>query len=270
MSEQLKIDIIDEFVFKKEQQENLGNNEKAIAVIIRFLSSLDLNDKYISSFVNNFSQLKVKRNNFQIFQSENKNSFYMHTFKVLNINKDDDNYVLGHEIGHAILNILDDTKMPDNFPLIVNNAKKNILSSDHLDFEFDNKLFINARFRTILEYIEGKTNDDIKGLGPFSDMISSTFQNAGFENVGGRKVLLPYNHKNEYYMKDNNINYNLVYDEQFANFFTLYMNGNKDKLNVLKLYLGNEWFEFMNNKLHEVIDKLSNVKINEEEKGATK
>ena len=58
------------------------------------------------------------------------------------------------------------------------------------------------------------------------------------------------------------INYSLVYDEQFANFFYLYMAGRYEEIEVLRAFYGDAWLQMMMGTLLEINQTLETKKEN--------
>lgn len=257
MTNEIKEDIITKFVFTGEQLQSFGNNEEAIASLIHFFDKIEPNEINMS-FINGFPKLLDYNENFKVFYGE-KMIGYMPNFKALNISSKVDKYVLAHELGHTFLNLIDNTELPDNFYQIVTNAKKNALNSNNLNIKMNNTELSNARFRTILEYI-CEQNKTFEGVGPFSDIISSMWQTPGFPTVEGGKLILPYYHTKDYYADSKNseiVDYKKIYDEQFANFFSLYLDEKKELLDTLKSLFGEEWYLLMENKLISLSNELN-------------
>ena len=137
MNDELKAKIINKFVFTKQEQTAFGNNEFAIAVIIKFFNDVycDNNKKLID----NFDNLLDYNENFKIFESEKYGSNYMANFKALTVNRKDDNYVISHELGHAILNLVDNTTLPPDFEEVLIGAKDRALKIDGLSINLNGK-----------------------------------------------------------------------------------------------------------------------------------
>ena len=47
-------------------------------------------------------------------------------------------------------------------------------------------------------------------------------------------------------------NYYLSFDEQFANFFALYMTNNQELLQIAKIFFGEQWYQTMTNILIQI------------------
>ncbi|MDD3452919.1 MAG: hypothetical protein PHN42_01405 [Bacilli bacterium] len=257
MNEKIKLDIINNFIFDENEQKGFGNNEAVIARIIKFLSNI----KNIE-FKQNFINLLNYNENFKIFETNSSSSNYMANFKALSIKTSDDDYVIGHELGHAVLNLIDDTNVPNDFEQIVNNAKNNALNENNLELTINNIKHSNARLRILLEYICNEKNK-MEDKNPLSDIISSMWQATAFPTVDGNILKLPAVHNPEYYFDKkkllNNVkelDYKKIYDEQFANFFILYINNRLDTLDILRKIFGNDWFNLMNNKVNELLNNL--------------
>lgn len=265
MNDEIKERLINKFVFSKQQQASFGNNEFAVAVMIRFFNDVYCDDS--KKLIDNFDKLLDYNENLKIFKSEKIGSNYMANFKALTVNRKDDNYVISHELGHAILNLVDNTTLPPNFQDILIGAKDRALKIDNLSVKINDEQLNNCRFRTILEYICNKDNV-MEDVGPFSDIISSMWQTPGFPTADGKKLILPYFHTQKYYTDElsdgtNVINYQRVYDEQFANFFTLYTNNRKETLFVLKELFDNDWYSLMEDKLIELENNIALQKDND-------
>ena len=265
MDDELKAKIVNKFVFTEQQQTTFGNNEFAIAAIIKLFNEVYYDKN--KQLIDNFDKLSDYNDNFKIFESDKIGSNYMPNFKALTVNRKDDNYVISHELGHAILNLVDNTTLPPNFQDVLIGAKNRALKIDNLSINLNGKQINNCRLRTILEYICNKDNV-MEDIGPFSDIISSMWQTHGFPTADGKKLILPYFHTQKYYTDEisngtNVINYQRVYDEQFANFFTLYTNNRKETLFVLKELFGDEWYSLMENKVIELENNIALKKDND-------
>lgn len=237
MDENLKHEIIDKF-FNGENKEEV---ELLEVIISKGLNTEDENVKKIFSQVCKAKDMDPR---FNIFISEEMGSAYMANFKALNINKKDiqDFNTIFHEYGHAMFNIALNTTIPDDYDKIVENAKKAALS--------------NANFRPFLESM-CKKKEKTKGTELVSDIVGAMWQTAGFPDGRDKDspFMLPYIHPRSEYVKDDVINYNKVYDEQFANFFSLKANNCHEELDTLRDLFGDEWF----NSMEETIQKINEV-----------
>ena len=246
--------------FYDEKFENKADVDYLLLLINEGTKSEDLKVREIYQNIINIKKIEPR---FQLFLSVKTGSSYMHQFKALNINKNDlNNYLtVTHEYGHAMFDIVIKQEMPENYPKILENAKKSALNNIDMNYDYGTFSVRNGKFRNLLEFICDKNNiDKLQGLGPLSDIISAMWQATGFNNSQGDPFFLPFSHtKNTYVTDDNTIKYDKVFDEQFANFFALKSTNSVEALNVIKVLFGNEWY----NAMEETIEKIYNF-LNDE------
>lgn len=269
MDSEKKLKIIENFVFDKEQQKNFGNNEDIIAIMIKFFENVYNDDT--KDIIDNFVNLLQYHAYFKIFQSIKSSTYYLRSFGALTISPSDcDNYTLGHELGHVFLHLIDNTTLPNDFEEIMLKSNHLAPKLEGLTIKLNDKDFTDAKLRTVVEYICNKENK-MEDVGPFSDIISSMYQTHGFQTHDNKQLILPFYHTKDYYVKkgieseNEKIDYAVVYDEQFANFFSLYINNRYDTLDCLRKIFGDEWYDLMYQKLLMVKSKIKLAVPNDSE-----
>jgi len=227
---------------------NLGNNEIAVTHLWKVLQRLEQNGNEITqNIVTNFLEV---RENIQIFNSA-KDSRFLKFFQALEIDQKADDMVLVHELGHFYFNILiNQEDIIKNFPAQNERAKEHCKSIKETTFKINNKTFNNSRFRFLIE--ELCTNKQ-KENAELSDIISAIWLGLNsFQNPEGKVFSLPYVHSYDYYHDEGKTNYILSFDEQFANFFALFVTNKQEKLEILRTFCGEEWFTLMMNTLLQI------------------
>jgi len=142
-----------------------------IEAMDRFIEMLYLHEKSedprVKDIAENFEYIDKIAPNFVIFQGDK--CCFMHNFKAYQIAKDTDMLVASHEFGHAVLSMMNDTTVPENYGDIIQRAKQHALSSGNKEY-----------FKEYVQYICGKTDKKEERTeaekGPVSDIISSIFQ----------------------------------------------------------------------------------------------
>lgn len=245
---------------------NLGKNDIAIN---RFINMLNIhsesNNPQVKSIAENFAGISKLAPNFTIFQTEKiGNSYFMKNFNALQIDIGNDDLTLSHEFGHAVLGIINDTEVPENFPEIIKNAKQHALSSQNKE-----------KFKNFIKYLSDSNQETRTAgeKGPVSDIISSIFQYPAL-TLGDRGItcVLPSYHTRDYYYDEEKgeIKHNKVFDEDFANFYALTAHNCEKELEELRELFGEEWMQTMESQLELASQRLELVSKQEiEQKTST-
>lgn len=250
-------ELMNEFYDKK-----LNNKAEVNSLFLIVNNGLNSDDERIKNIYEQIFNIKRIEPRFNVFFSTKMSSAYLSNFKALNINKDDiQNYlILSHEYGHAMFDILLNKKVPEEYSTIMEIAKKHALTSNNINFNYGSLNVQNAKFRDLIEYICDKSNkESLESVGPFSDIISSMWQTGGFKNSKGDPFILPFSHPREtYFDNENHIKYDVIFDEQFANFFALKSTNSNEALETLKNLFGVEWYNFMDKNIDLMYDMINN------------
>lgn len=243
-------------------QHGNNNNEDAINMLIRMVKKgLQSSDENIKTIFSNVVSIKSIFEGFNIWIGDSFKTGYLLKFGVINIqNKDINDYMtLMHEYGHAIFDIVLQSEYPEQFQNIVNQAISNAYEFKNRKIDFANLQLEDGKFLNILEYIcNEKNRKSTIGMGPLSDIMSAMWQNGAFSKPNGEQLVLPYSHSRDSYLnEDGSVNYKIVYDEQFANFFSLKVNNCEKELNLLKDMFGEEWYNSMDEKIFEASQMLN-------------
>ena len=247
-------------------QRDGGSQGKNDIAVSRFIDMLHLHEKsdnpYIRRIVENVQNISSLAPNFTIFQSE-KSTFFMHQFCALQIKLNSDDLVLCHEFGHAILGITeqrDETKNnslrnsshvnpPENFEEIVKQANQNAKSTKNIE-----------KFKAYIKYLSDANQSERTDAekGPVSDIISSIFQTPAF-SIENKKHVLPSYHMRDYYFDEEKgqMKVDKIFDEDFANFYTLTVNNCDKELQILREFLGEEWMHVMETRLEEASKQMA-------------
>lgn len=265
-SDKFKDAFFDKLLFSRNEQfSQLGDNTQAVETLFNSFNEVYKNgDEMSKNIVSAFLDTK---NIIQIFPSENTTA-YMNAFGALSLQPTIDNNVLLHEVGHYYFHQLLDGQMPEHFDQLVNNAKKHALEQSNIDFIFEGEKFENARYLNLLEKMCSLENKNNKDIAVMSDILSGIHFGAPLTGPNG-PLVLPFCHNSQYYMKRDmevkleNIDYNKVFDEQFANFFSLYLNNKTEQIDVLRKFLGEDWYNSMMDTLKKINDiSLEKMKAN--------
>lgn len=126
----------------------------------------------------------------------------------------------------------------------IDNITLNIMNSKYFhSFLRENLVQRNAYGRTILEI---SLDPNTKGMLMLSDLFSS-LNDGNYYNFD-----LPFHHNSDYYEK----NETYSFEEQFANFTSLKLNGCEKELEIIKAVLGNEYYEYMNDYFQKKIEQV--------------
>lgn len=222
-----------------------GKNEMAVERLINMVEEQkSCSNTYIRNIAENFDALEKRMPNFIIFESEKENNtFFMPTFNALQIDTSNNDIVLAHEYGHAVLKAFNETALPDDFNNILARAKQHALLPENKE-----------KFMKYIEYLTDDTKQERteEEKGPVSDIISSVFQFPALTFAkDGIKHVLPSFHDRSYYYDEENKEpkYNKIFDEQFANFYSLTAHERENELNTLRQLFGNEFMQTMEKQL---------------------
>lgn len=233
-----------------------GNNKNAVDMLTRMVKKgLQSNDENVRAIFSNVISLKEKFEGFNIWIGDSFKTGYLLKFGVINVqSKDINDYVtLLHEYGHAIFDIVLQGEMVEDFEDIVKQAVSNAYSFKNQKIELGDLKLDDGKFINVLEYMcDEKNKESTIGMGPLSDIMSAMWQVNAFSKPNGEQLTLPYSHSRDAYLdKEGKIDYKRVYDEQFANFFSLKANNCTEELNLLKNMFGDVWYNSMNEKILE-------------------
>lgn len=237
--------------YQREDENDLrGTNVKAMD---RFIEMLYLHEKSedsrIRDIVKSFEHIDKLAPNFQVFQGNG--CFFMHNFKAYQIAEDTDMLSAVHEFGHAILSIMNDTVVPENYGDVIKRAKEHAISDER-----------RKDFVKYIQYLSGKTEqkDDRTEAekGPLSDIISSIFQFqalrvGSFDNI----CVLPSSHNRSYYYDEEKgvPNVKNIFDEDFANYYSLKVNNANKEIETIRFLFGDEFAQALDEQLEKVKDK---------------
>lgn len=238
-----------------------GNNKDAVNMLTEMVKKgLQSSDENIRTIFSNTTGIKEKFEGFNIWIGDSFKTGYLLKFGVINVqSKDINDYVtLLHEYGHAVFDIVLQGEYPEDFENIVNQAVNNAYSFKNQKIELGDLKLEDGKFLNVLEYMcDEKNKESTIGMGPLSDIMSAMWQVNAFSKPNGEQLVLPYSHSREAYLKeDGGIDYKRVYDEQFANFFSLKANNCTEELNLLRNMFGEEWYNSMNEKILEATQVL--------------
>lgn len=211
---------------------NVGAMDNLIGMLEMHQNSTD---EYIRSIANNFLELKKIAPNFTIFEVEDPNKCgYMRNFSAFQIAKETEPLISSHEFGHAVIGITSKTQVPVDYENVILRAKEHAKKPENI-----------GKFREYINYLTDSENQNRTKAekGPVSDIISSIFQYEGFVRASdGKELILPGYHTRDYYFdeKNNSMITKNIYDEDFANFYSLKANNCEKELETLKELFGEE------------------------------
>lgn len=221
----------------------LGANHNAINLFISMLQKNQKSyDTNVRSICDNIGNLKDIAPNFAIFETD-KTSGFLKFFNALEISKDAPEITMSHEFGHAILKMINQGKIPENFENVITASRSHCIAPENIE-QFikylDHLCDINNPNRTEAE------------RGPLSDILSSVFQyQALVFKRNGKRYVFPSSHKRSYYFDEEKgiRNVENIFDEDFANYFVLVAGNHTTELTVLRTLLGDEWIQTMQTEL---------------------
>ena len=235
-----------------------------VGAIDRFIEMLYLHeeskDTRIRNIANNIENIDKIAPNFVIFEAEQ--CFFMPNFKAYQIAENTNMLVASHEFGHAVLSIMNNTIIPSDYEGIIERAKKHAISPENRE-----------NFKEYIKYISGKTDKKEERTeaekGPVSDIISSIFQLQGLRiGTSDNICMFPSSHSREYYYDEEKKEPNVknIFDEDFANYYTLKVNNCQQEIETIKSLFGDEFVQVLDTELTKVSERLSLVKENENQK----
>lgn len=246
MKKCLKINGIDDDAIRNRYQRTdgpLGRNERAVDKFIKMLHQHEKSDDpNVRKIISNIDNLKDIAPNFTIFESEDK-SFYMSFFRAITINVNSSDLVTSHEFGHALLGMLNNTEVPENYEQITKNARAHCVDENTKD-----------KFIDYIVHISDSENQDRTEAqkGPVSDIISAVFQypKLEFQKIN-KACVLPAYHNRDYYFDEEKgaMKTDKIFDECFANYYSLVANNCHKELEELRMLLGDEWMQTMETEL---------------------
>ena len=243
---------IDEYIKNKYERTNesdtRGTNHIAIG---KFIDLIHLHENCentnIRNIAKNIKNLEELVPNFTIFETKERSAYYI-TFAAYSLDHDSDKLVDAHEFGHLVIHGINKFELDEEkFSNIVKNARANCISSEN-----------KQDFRKYVERLQDRNNKDITDAekGPVSDILSSVFQypSLSFKNEDGtisEKMVFPSFHDREYYFDEEKgkMRTDRIFDEDFANYYSLVLNGCTKELGILRKFLGEEWMQSMEQEL---------------------
>lgn len=244
--------------YQREDESDLrGTNVGAMNRFIEMIHQHERSeDPRIKSVAENFEYIDELAPNFVIFES--KDCFFMHTFKAYQISENTNMLVASHEFGHAILLIMNNTVVPENYEDTIKGAKEHALSPENKE-----------NFKAYIQYLCGKTEEKNNRTdaekGPLSDIISSIFQLQGLRiGTHDNVCLFPASHSRSYYYDEekNKPKVKEIFDEDFANYYALKVNNCTQELEILRTLFGDELVQTLDSELERAYERLMAVKEN--------
>lgn len=249
----------DEEIRKKYQRDDendlRGTN---VGAMDRFIEMLHLHerstDSHISSIAENFEQIDKVAPNFTIFQGDE--CFFMHNFNAYQISENANMLVASHEFGHGVLSIVNNTIVPEDYGNVIEKAKQHAISPENKE-----------KFKEYIQYISGKTDRKEERTeaekGPVSDIISSIFQLQGLRiGTSDNICIFPSSHSREYYYDEekNQPNFENIFDEDFANYYSLKVNNCTQEIETIRSLFGDEFISALNSELEKIYERLVAIK----------
>lgn len=258
----------EEEIRKKYQRDNennpRGTNVKAMDKFVQLLSlQKESTDSRINDIAENFGCIDKLAPNFTIFEA--KECFFMRNFKAYQISEDTNMLVAAHEFGYAVLSIMNHTVVPEDYKDIIEKAKQHAISPENRE-----------DFRGYIQYLSGKTEEKENRTeaekGPVSDIISSIFQFQGLRIGSPDNICwLPSSYSREYYYNEEKEepDYKNIFDEDFANYYTLKANNCIQEIETVKKLFGEEFVQVLDGELEKACETLMAVKESETEEKRT-
>ncbi len=239
--------------FERLEENQLGVNTNVIDLIIEFIqySLANCENEDIKFFLDNFDKIDKIGEGFTIFETTDIIG-YMYQFKALNLTRSLDMLSIGHEIGHvlnSIKNIITYTdsfgytiSTPDNFAQLLKDAKDN--SKKDID-----------RIRYYIEYLCKDSNISDAEKGPVSDIFSAVYQTWGVMVRSKDNICsFPSTHKGFYdKTKNEEEKLGIIFDECFANIFSLLANNKKSELKIIKDFFGEDFYNIFENEIRQSV-----------------
>lgn len=255
----------DEEIRKKYQRDE-GNDliSTNVGAVNRFIEMIHVHerskDSGIRSIAENFEQIGKIAPNFKIFQGDK--CFFLHNFKAYQISENTNMILASHEFGHGVLSIINDTKVPEDYGNVIGRAKQHAISPEN-----------KGKFKEYIQYISGKTDRKEERTeaeeGPVSDIISSIFQRQGIRiDTPDNVCMFPSSHSREYYYDEerNQPNLKNIFDEDFANYYSLKANNCTQEIETIRNLFGDEFINTLDSELEKISERLIAIKETEEDK----
>ena len=249
---------IDEYIKNKyertDENDLRGTNHTAIEKFINLIHTHENCEvPEMKKIARNIQNLEDLVPNFTIFETEGKSAYYI-AFSAYSLGKDSDKLVDAHEFGHLVIHRINEFDFDEEkFSNIVKRSRANCISSEN-----------KKEFRQYIERLQDKDNKEITDAekGPVSDILSSIFQypSLSFKNDDGtisKKMVLPSFHRREYYFDEEKgkMKTDKIFDEDFANYYSLVLNGCTKELEILRKFLGDEWMQVMEQELENMLEQ---------------
>ncbi len=250
---------IDEYIKRKyertDEKDPLEVNQGAIAKLIDLLHLHEnCSDVRFQNIAKNIQNLEKLVPNFAIFETQKYDSSYLINFGAYTLSQKSNSLVDAHEFGHMVVHGINGFELrEEEYTGVIQRAKAHCISDEK-----------KAEFREYMDYLTNRENGERTEAekGPLADILSSVFQypSLAFVNPDGtnsRVMVFPSSHSREYYFDVNNgkMKANIIFDEDFANYYALALNGCTRELGILRNFLGDEWMQTMENEL----DKASRI-----------
>lgn len=209
---------------------------------------LNSESEEVRNIASNLDRLKDIEPSFKITSSSDKTS-YSKDSKELGI-KAGSEIDLDRAIGEVLVDM---TSVPleDEIKKFIQDARVSCVREENL-----------SKFGEYLNSICDEEKEDRTSFetGPISDIICSVFQYPVL-TVGGKRYILPSNVKKPSYvdLERGGLDTRKIFAENFANYFTLIVNGRSLDLDILKEFLGESWSEFLDKHLAQVSSKLKGL-----------
>lgn len=248
----MEIEQIDNYIKEKylrtDENDMRGTNSVAVNKFINMIHKhLQSDNQNIRAIGENIDKLATLAPNFILFEEQNKSANFMKIFNAMVLGNEAGDLVTDHEFGHAVYKIMCNEELDKNdFEGVVDRAKANILSKENKE-----------DFKKYIVYLTDRNNKNRTEAekGPLSDILSSIFRCEQLSlkhqdgTISGPHIFPSY-HSHTYYADENGkMKADVIFDEDFANFYALSVNNCTRELNVLKRFLGDEWFQSMQNTL---------------------
>ena len=256
----MNVDKIRKRYQRDEDTELISNN---VGAMDRFIEMLQLHseskDERVANIAKNFEYIDKLAPGFIIFEgSEKKDCSFLANFKAYTISKDIDMPTVSHEFGHAVLSIMNNNVVPEDYGSLIARAKQNAIAPENREY-----------FREYIQYISSKTDDyenRTDAEKQVADIISSIFQVESFLIGSADNVCaLPGFHRRAYYYDEEKDKPNLdhIFNEDFANYYALKANNCTQELETLRNLFGDEFIQVLDNELTKASNKLELVKESE-------
>jgi len=263
MNDEFKQNFFQKLIF---QDPALGNNKKVVTKLWNILdSAYQNNNELAQEIIELFLETK---DTIQIFETPEKSNC-LAFFNVLEINPNEDQFGIMHELGHYYLYTTIGKITPPLLPEIIQNCKSalSIKNQQKVSFVFNKQIFQDETYGAFIKSL-CQTKDT--KYAPLSDIVSAMQLGINtFADKAGVEYTLPYVHSYSYYhlnkeySPDNPVDYFRVFDEQFANFFAMFMLNQQEQLNLLSIFYGPDWYNLYMNTIIEIKNILKERKKQE-------